>query len=367
MKVLFRCDGSTDMGLGHLFRCKTLAKRLIENNVECMFVLRLHEHKNYYSKIMGTIPTIFLDSNIKPIPDDNNNPCAIKETWLGVSQQKEIKDLIEIISNYKADLLIVDHYAYDHQITSTLNYHTTLVVVDDLSNRALHCDFIINHNLGVNEEDYSNCKTRNDEIPCLLLGPKYCLIEKKFSDVKTKKNVHKNKIINVLISFGALDHSNFSFCVLNAIANSHLLECLNIAVMLHSNAPYRLKLEKWSSEFLPSIKFHWSPKDIPELYSEACFAIGAGGTSAWERCASGLPSLMLPTAANQEKIIQVITEAGGGKKVSLKDDNHDYFLNAVQEILENKSLLNNMSYNARKIIDGHGVDRITDELLKYAS
>lgn len=367
MKVVFRCDGSTDMGLGHLFRCKTLAKKLIDNNVDCLFVLRLHEQKDYYLKIMGTIPTIFLGSSIKPVPDDNNNPCAIKETWLGVPQQTEIKDLTEIISNFKADFLVVDHYAYDHQITNALNHHANLVVVDDLSNRALHCDFIINHNLGVNEEDYKNCKTRNGEIPCLLLGPKYCLIEKKFSDVKAKKNVYKNNIINLLISFGALDHSNLSLCVLNTIANSHLLGCLNIAVMLHSNAPYRLKLEKWSSEFLPSIKFHWSPKDIPELYSEACLAIGAGGTSAWERCASGLPSLMLPAAANQEKIIQFITEAGGGKKVSLIDENEHYVLNVVQEILENKSLLSHMSFNARKIVDGHGVDRITDELLKYAS
>ena len=64
MKVLFRCDGSTDMGLGHLFRCKTLAKKLIDNNVDCLFVLRLHEQKDYYLKIMGTIPTIFLGSSI---------------------------------------------------------------------------------------------------------------------------------------------------------------------------------------------------------------------------------------------------------------------------------------------------------------
>ena len=34
IKVLFRRDGSMDMGLDHLFRCKTLAEKLIENNVD---------------------------------------------------------------------------------------------------------------------------------------------------------------------------------------------------------------------------------------------------------------------------------------------------------------------------------------------
>jgi UDP-2,4-diacetamido-2,4,6-trideoxy-beta-L-altropyranose hydrolase len=367
MKVLFRCDGSTAMGLGHIFRCISLAKNLLRQNVQCLFVLRTHEQKSYYEPIMGSIPTVYLDSEVTPVPDDMNNPEAIKETWLGVSEEKELNDLTSIMLDHRPNILVIDHYSYNNSLTSALNIFAPLAVVDDLNNRLMQCDIIINHNLGFIKGHYKNCYNKNGDVPKLLLGPEYCMIENSFSTLETSRTFDEDKKLKLLVTFGALDHNNMSLSVLNAIAKSKLSALLDVSVMLHANAPHRNELEKWSSEALPSLKFYWSPEDIPRLYKNASLALGAGGTSAWERCASGLPSLMIPAADNQAKIIDFISEAGGGMKASLTIGENDFFLSLLEEITTNKFLLNQMSYNSRKIVDGHGIDRISCEFLNYAN
>lgn len=367
MKIVFRCDGSTAIGLGHLFRCKTLASFLMSKGVQCIFVIRLHENELYYTRILEGIHAIYLPSETTPLPDNEQNPTAIIDTWLGVSQEKEIEDLSKIILDYEVDLVVVDHYAYDFRMSKIVNQYAILAVIDDLCNRTLICDYVINHNLGFVKEDYNNCKNLNGQCATLLLGPDYCLIDKRFSELEKQQTIRENKKLNLLITFGAIDHNNLSFSVLKEIIGLELLCSANISVMLHANAPHRRQLELWSSNFAGYVKFHWSPQYVPELYIEADLAIGAGGTSAWERCAAGLPTLMIPAAANQKGIIHYISQAGGGKLISLKNTQKNYIINELEDIFDNTLCLKTMSKNARNIVDGYGVDRVAREFLKHAS
>ena len=45
--------------------------------------------------------------------------------------------------------------------------------------------------------------------------------------------------------------------------------------------------------------------DVAGLMGRADLAIGAAGSTAWERCCLGLPSIVLALAANQEPITVV--------------------------------------------------------------
>jgi spore coat polysaccharide biosynthesis predicted glycosyltransferase SpsG len=44
--------------------------------------------------------------------------------------------------------------------------------------------------------------------------------------------------------------------------------------------------------------------------AQADLAIGAGGSSAWERCVLGLPSLVVRLAANQNGVVDTLVRAG---------------------------------------------------------
>jgi spore coat polysaccharide biosynthesis predicted glycosyltransferase SpsG len=49
---------------------------------------------------------------------------------------------------------------------------------------------------------------------------------------------------------------------------------------------------------------------MPRLIAEADLVIGAGGSSNWERCALGVPALVVILAENQAPIAQALSRAG---------------------------------------------------------
>jgi UDP-2,4-diacetamido-2,4,6-trideoxy-beta-L-altropyranose hydrolase len=52
------------------------------------------------------------------------------------------------------------------------------------------------------------------------------------------------------------------------------------------------------------------PENLVDLMAQADLALGGSGTMTWERCVLGLPSLVLVTAANQERIARDLDAAG---------------------------------------------------------
>ena len=54
-------------------------------------------------------------------------------------------------------------------------------------------------------------------------------------------------------------------------------------------------------EALPEARFHWNVTAMAKLMAEADLAIGAGGTTTWERCCLGLPAVLLIVADNQRE------------------------------------------------------------------
>ena len=84
---------------------------------------------------------------------------------------------------------------------------------------------------------------------------------------------------------------------------------------------------------------------------DADLAIGAGGSTSWERCCLGLPTLLYVLAENQRKIAENLEHLGAVKIV-------DDFKPNLQNILNNIDFWHSMSHNAQVICDGMGVKRI---------
>jgi len=60
----------------------------------------------------------------------------------------------------------------------------------------------------------------------------------------------------------------------------------------------------WSTEVLVDVG------DMARLMASADFSIGAGGSTTWERCCLGLPSIIVETAANQNGAAAAMQKAG---------------------------------------------------------
>ena len=95
------------------------------------------------------------------------------------------------------------------------------------------------------------------------------------------------------------------------------------------------------------------------LMSDADIAIGSGGTTSWERCCMGLPTLTVTDADNQVMILDSLSQVGAIKHLGwFTDLKSESIARELRRLNKTSSELISMSHAARAICDGQGVQRI---------
>ena len=336
MKVVFRVDASLEMGIGHVMRCLTLANELKQQNHEIVFICR---------ELTGNLillikyPVLVLPKN------DNFQSDSLYLNWLGATQEQDAEQTIKVIPK-NTDLLIVDSYASDEIWHKQLiPYTKKIMVIDDLADRQFNCDVLLNQNLGTQIEDYKDKVTDDCE---LLLGCDYALLRPEFPNLREKaliKRKNTKVIKNILISMGGSDITNKTYDILQEVSDD-----LNIVVILGGISPHN-KIIKNYAKSKKNVKVVVDADNISSLMFDADLAIGAGGSTSWERCCLGLPTLLYVLAENQRKIAGNLEQLGAVKIVDNLKVN-------LQNILNNFSFWQIMSEKAQTVCDGIGVKRI---------
>ncbi|HIP77834.1 MAG TPA: GNAT family N-acetyltransferase [Kiloniellaceae bacterium] len=117
-------------------------------------------------------------------------------------------------------------------------------------------------------------------------------------------------------------------------------------------------------EGLAGHSLHVSPASMGELMARADLAIGAAGTTSWERCCLGLPTVMLVLADNQRENARQLSAAGAAAVV---DGRHGDLLEAIAAQLKHldgdRAALHDMSLRASAVCDGQGALRARLSLL----
>ncbi|WP_067724761.1 UDP-2,4-diacetamido-2,4,6-trideoxy-beta-L-altropyranose hydrolase [Oceanobacillus damuensis] len=302
MNIYIRTDASTDIGTGHVMRCLVLAEDLRKKNANVIFICRklsgnLIEYIESKSFTVLTLPAPMSPNLDK---DDIN--------WLKINWKTDALHTIDSINKQPVDIdwLIIDHYAIDKKWERTVKpLVKKIMVIDDLANRPHDCDLLLDQNL------YRNLEERYEKwIPSYttaLLGPTYLLLRQEFRD--TQYIEEKNGIIkHLLISFGGSDPTNETMKAIKAIKLINQPEIAVDIVIGFSNRNYSA-IKEYCKE-IPNIKVHYQIDYLAELMAKADLAIGAGGSTTWERCYAGLPALTIETATNQSEILSYLSEIG---------------------------------------------------------
>lgn len=356
-KILFRVDASIAMGSGHFMRCMTLAKELKTQNVEVYFVCR-HLPETYLKYLLNN--QFHLYKIEKSAPQSIDTATNIYLNWLGVSQETDANDTIELIEHIHWDWIIVDHYALDIEWESKLKPFTKrLMIIDDLDNRPHLCDLVLNQNY--HRSDYSRYKNNVPSDCTLLLGPRYALVRDEFRD--QRKNVNRDyfQINRVLVFMGGVDHENFTGITLDSLLS--LNQGYKVDVVIGDLHPNRKEIEsicKQNNNFKCIIQ----TSDMAKLMLSADFSIGAGGSATWERCCLGLPSILVAFAENQIDIAKNLALFGACHYLNANDFKIPAILNGeLKNILCDKEQLKLMSEKSFNLVDGQGVKRVVGEIL----
>ena len=116
----------------------------------------------------------------------------------------------------------------------------------------------------------------------------------------------------------------------------------------------------WPTEVLVGVN------NMAQLMAESDLAIGAAGSTSWERCCLGVPTLMLVLAANQIEAARAIEGTNAAWTLSMGDDLTGNMKQSLSK-LSDGSVLMSISAAASGVCDGRGSDRIANLLVKYKS
>jgi spore coat polysaccharide biosynthesis predicted glycosyltransferase SpsG len=99
--------------------------------------------------------------------------------------------------------------------------------------------------------------------------------------------------------------------------------------------------------------------DIASRMARADLAIGGAGTTSWERCCLGLPTIVIVVAPNQTRNAEELAARGASITAgSAGAVSGEQVVAQVAALLGDRARLRDMSRNAAAICDGRGVERV---------
>ena len=343
MNIFIRTDASVEIGTGHVMRCITLAKQLVSKGAEVSFICR-----DFLGNKIAFIQEQGFSVYILPSLIDEGHWNWISEFW-----KWDAEETRQILREKNADLLIVDHYSIDikweKELRSLVKH---IMVIDDLANRIHDCDLLLDQNYYRNMHDrYKNLIPNS----CMkLLGPNYVLLREDFLSIHIEKlNRHKN-LNNILIFFGGTDPTGETIKVLKAIKELALAD-VEYNVVVGDTNPQKNKVKNLCQQ-ISNVKFHCQISNMAELMVKAVLAIGAGGTTSWERCYLGLPTLLIIVADNQKEVAHAINERrvvyclGESKEVA-----YNIIREKIYEMYKNPAIIKEMAGNCWEVINPYKV------------
>lgn len=357
LTVAFRADASIQMGTGHIMRCLTLAEALRDQGHQCQFICRDHEgHLGELIRRKGFALHLLPRAEPAELGDETEYGLAHAQ-WLGSTWQIDAEQTLHVISGCDPDWMVVDHYALDvrweRKVACAVGH---VMVLDDLADRVHECTLLLDQNLGTLADDYRRL------IPAdcaLLLGPKYALLRGEFAQWRTEslqKRSAQHVCEHLLINFGGTDPDNLTDYVLTAI-EEHMPDDLNITVVLGNNAPWIENVKKHVAALGPKFNVKVGAESMAWEMYKADVAIGAAGSTSWERCTLGLPAIVLSQADNQNKILNALQIAGAIEKITFEDI-ESHLSGLLMQLAKNVSKRKYMSDCAAGVCDGLGVERV---------
>lgn len=269
MKILFRCDSSSTIGLGHVKRDLVLAKQYL--NDEIYFASQ---------ELKGNI------NNQIPYP-------------LHTLTSNEPEEIIKLILSLHVDLLIIDHYGINYKTEKIIKEKTGVKILcfDDTYEKHF-CDILLNHNISADEKKYKTLVPPHCELRC---GSQYTLIRDEF---KEEKKVQREKIYDVFIAMGGADTQNLTIPILKSLPKSLHVSILTTSANANLNELHKYVVDK------ENITLHVDSNEVAKLINQSKFAIITPSVMVHEVLFMNVPFIAIKTASNQDDIYEYLNKNG---------------------------------------------------------
>jgi len=358
MIVVFRVDASHLIGIGHVMRCLTLASALFDQGADCRFICREQpgnlidfiRSKGFYVDVLPGTERF-----------SGSADATIHAHFLSCSQAQDARECSAILKTTFADWLIVDHYGLDCRWEEAmLPCYEMLMVIDDLADRSHQCNVLLDQTFGRSKRDYANLVPAGCRLMC---GSQFSLLRPEFATIREyslQRRASNPTLQRLLVTMGGVDKDNATNQVLQSLQQTGLPERTEIVVVMGPHAPWLQAVQAQAAKMPWPTSVLVNVDNMAELMAESDLAIGAAGTTAWERCCLGLPCIMVVLADNQLLIADQLSQVGAAHLLELSLNGES--ITPIAPMLFAPDALTRMSQNASTVTNGRGVQYTLDLL-----
>ena len=303
-RIVFRADGNSTVGTGHVMRCLSIADTFKSHGHECVFItaedefkatIALHGHKS-----------IVLHSDFREMGS-------------------ELDKIVPVISELQPAAMFVDSYYVTAPYLESLQKLLQkvagrtaslpgkcagLIYIDDVMAFPYPCDVLINYNIygpdqlqGYNRMYEQTKKAQGDEgrtgifvsEPVYLLGTAYAPLRAEFQ--KLPARLVRKEATDILISTGGADFEHMATALIKEtqkLQESHLRFHFVVGAMNKDRDEIRALADEYGC-----IVMHENVRDMCRLMQGCDAAISAAGSTLYELCATQTPAITYILADNQ--------------------------------------------------------------------
>ena len=324
-KIVFRCNANAQLGWGHVRRCLNLAQWL-RGKYKVFFVINQEPAVCEYIKERG-FPVFEIS--------EKGTPEKVEERVLNT------------ILGFEPHIVVNDVHDTTYEYMHTLKKHNIKCVnFDDSSKNVKMAQVVIDAN---RKEKENKC-----------FGADYIVLSSVYpKQAKKKRRLHK-RVKSILISFGGSDPGDLALKTLRSL-DGRIPENIELLVTVGPSFQNREELEKWGQEY--NVVLLEKMDDLSQLFLDVDLAVVSGGLTMYESLSLGTPTVVVAhnkgAAKNARRMEKkgAVLYLGEGLKISDKK-----IMRKVNALIEDFPMREELSKNAKDVIDAKGVFRILEQI-----
>jgi UDP-2,4-diacetamido-2,4,6-trideoxy-beta-L-altropyranose hydrolase len=329
--LLIRADASAAIGTGHVMRCLALAQAWQDAGGRAVFVMA--ESTDSIRARLSRESCEVMDI-----------ACAADDLRRTVSLAQERSCKWVVVDGYQFDA------AYQHGLKAA---GVRILFLDDFGHsRHYTADLVLNQNISASPTLYSDrgADTR------LLLGPRYATLRRELSPWSNWERKLSADCQRLLVMMGGSDQANITATVMGGLRQA-AIDRLDVTVLVGGSNPHFTELQALAASSGLKLQLLKDIPNIGEIMAAADIAISAAGSTCWELCLLGLPSLLIDVADNQSAVAKALHHRGCAVHIGDRTVSAETVSEKLKWLAANHELRHSLARRARELVDGKGAAR----------
>jgi UDP-2,4-diacetamido-2,4,6-trideoxy-beta-L-altropyranose hydrolase len=333
-RILFVVDAGQKVGGGHVMRSLTLAKAL-------------EAHGATFGFLGPPAANEVLEAFAPEIPRLS-------------AASAEPRDLAAAVGREQFDAIVFDHYQLGERDHRAMAQGRPVLVIDDLANRSLGADLVLDSGPERTAADYNGLIPEGAR---LLLGPSHAPVRPEFAALREPALAWRGEPVQrLLVAMGLTDVGGITARVVEKLRPR--IGDAGLDIVIGASAPSIPGLAKIARRD-SRLMLHVDSPHMARLTAEADIGVGAAGSSTWERCTLGLPSIMVVLADNQRAAAQALADRGAAIVIdAAQADFDEAFDRAIMRLLRDAELRRRLAAASAEVCDGLGAGRVAEAFLQ---